>query len=110
MARRTEKAAGTFHSGHVRQPCVLRREIHVVCGIVTMGSQERGGCSDCGACRSLLDQKDMFQSFVHNGRALVRWRAIYPKPADTVYYDPTKQNKFLVKSVFDCEGNYLYYR
>ena len=57
-----------------------------------------------------MDLKDVFQSFVHSGRALARRRAVYPKPADTAYYDLTKQNEFLVKSVFDGKGNYLYHR
>ena len=52
----------------------------------------------------------MFQSFVHSGQALARWRAIYPKPADTTYYDLTKQNEFLVKFVFDGKRNYVYHR
>ena len=51
----------------------------------------------------------MFQSFVHSGRALARQRAIYLKSADTAYYDLTKRNEFLVKSVFDGKGNYLYH-
>ena len=75
-----------------------------------MWSQERDGCGVCVACRSLMDLKDVFQSFVHSGRALARRRAIYPKPADTTYYNLTKQNEFLVKSVFDGKGNYVYHR
>lgn len=108
MARRAEKAAETYRSGHARRPYVLRREI--VRGISAVGSQETDGCGVCVACRSLLDLKDVFFSFVHSGRALVRRRAIYPKPADTAYYDLTKQNEFLVKSVFDGKGNYVYHR
>ena len=57
-----------------------------------------------------MDLKNVFQSFVHSGRALTRRRAIYPKPADTGYYDLTTQNESLVKSVFDGKGNYVYNR
>ena len=74
-----------------------------------MQSQERDGCGVCVACRSLVDLKDVFQSFVQSGRALVRCRAIYLKPADTSYYNLTKQNEFLVKSVFDGKGNCVYH-
>ena len=56
-----------------------------------------------------MDLKDVFQSFVHSSRALARRRAIYLKPADTAHYDLTKQNEFLVKSVFDGKGNYVYH-
>jgi len=69
-----------------------------------MRSQERNGCGACVACRSLVDLKDVFQSFIHSGRALARRRAVYQKPADTAHYDLTKQNEFL-KSVFD--GNII---
>ena len=67
-------------------------------------------CGVCVVCRSLVDLNDVFQSFVHSGQELVRPRAIHPKPADTAYYDLTKQNEFLVKYVFDGKGNYVYYR
>ena len=107
MARRAEKAAETYRSGHARQPYILRREI--VHGISAVRSQERDGCGVCIACRSLVDLKDVLQSFVHSGRALARWRAIDLKPADTAYYNLTKQNEFLVKSVFDRKGNYVYH-
>ena len=105
MAQRTKKAAETYRSGRARRPYVLRREI-----VRGMESQEVDTCGVCVACRSLVDLKDVFQSFVHSGRALVRRRAIHPNPADTAYYDLTKQNEFLVKSVFDGKGNYVYHR
>ena len=65
-----------------------------------MWSQERDGCGVCAACRSLVDLKASSRCS----------RAIYPKPADTSYYDLTKQNEFLVKSVFDGKGNCVYHR
>ena len=72
-----------------------------------MPRQETETDGVCVACRTLRDLKGVFQSFVHSGRALARQRAIYPKPADTAYYDLIKQNEFLIKSVFDGKGNYL---
>ena len=105
MAQRTEKAAETYRSGRARRPYALRREI-----VRGMGGQEVDTCGVCVACRSLMDLKDVFQSFVHSGRALMRRRAIHPKPEDTAYYDLTKQNEFLVKSVFVGKGNYVYHR
>lgn len=53
---------------------------------------------------------NVFDSFVHAGRSLCRRRAIYPKPADVAYHDISKQNEFLVKSVFDGKRNFLYHR
>ena len=47
-------------------------------------------CGVCVACRSLVDLKDMFQAF----SILASQRAIYPKPADTAYYDFDKAEQF----------------
>ena len=106
--KRARKAAVTFRSGNARHPYRLRREI--VHGITAMECQEVETDGVCIACRTLRDLKGVFQSFVHSGRALAKRRAIYPKPADTAYYDLNKQNEFLIKSVFDGKGNYLYHR
>lgn len=109
MASRTKKAAETFRSGRSRQPYRLRKEI--VRGIAaTRSGSDSNADGVCVQCRTLRDLKDVFQRFVHTGRALVRRRAIYQKPADTAYYDLSKQNEFLIKSVFDGKGNYLYHR
>jgi len=106
MARRAEKTAETYRSGQQDGPMSSKEIVH---GISVMQSQERNDCGACVVCRSLEDLKDVFQSSVHSGRALARRRAVYPKPADTAYCDLTKQNKFLVKSVFHGKGNYLYH-
>ena len=58
-------------------------------------------------CSGLLDLKNVFDSFVHAGRSLRRQRAIFPKPADVAYRDLSKQDEFLVKSVFNGDGSYL---
>ena len=64
----------------------------------------------CAAEDSLLDVHEVFQDFVRSGSDLRRRRAIYPKPADASYRDISKQNDFLLKSIFDAKGNYLYHR
>ena len=93
-------------------PCKMALRLpKIVRGISVMRSQGRDGCGVCVACRSLVDLKNVFQSFVHSGQALARWRAVYPKPAcKHCLLRPNKQNEFLVKSVFDGKGNYLYHR
>ena len=105
---REKKAAETFRSGKARRAYALRKAI-------LRGSTAPSGRTDaeervCSGCRSLLDLKDVFDSFLHAGRSLRRRRAIYPKPSDVAYRDLSKQNEFLVKSVFDGKGNYLYHR
>ena len=73
-----------------------------------IGAKEKDGSGVCAACKTLLDLKE---SFVHSGRSLKQRRAIHWKPANGVYYhsyyDLKKQNEFLVKSVFDGNGNFL---
>ena len=105
MATRAKRAAEIFRCGRARRPYVLRSEI-----LRGIGAKEKDGSGVCAACKTLLDLKDLFQSFVHSGRSLKQRRAIYWKPANGIYYDLTKQNEFLVKSVFDGNGNFLYHR
>ena len=42
--------------------------------------------------------------------ALRKCKAIYPKPGSVSYRDVKKQNQFLLKTVFDGKGNYLYHQ
>ena len=103
-----KKAAKTFRSGKARRPYVVRKAI--LRGSVTPSGRMDAEERPCSGCRSLLDLKDVFDSFIHTGCSLCRRRPIYPKPADVAYCDLSKQNEFLVKSVFDGKGNYLYHR
>ena len=107
MSQTSGRAAEIFHCGSARHSYVLSKEI--LLGTAARECREKEGSGVCVACRSLLDLKDVFQGFVHSGRALSKRKVIYSKPADTTYYDLTKQNDFLVKSVFDGKGNYLYH-
>ena len=93
---------------HSKRPFVVR-------GAILWGTDTRSGAAGadeqvCLGRKSLLDLKDVFNSFVHAGHSLLRCRAIYPKPADAAYHDISKQNEFLVKSVFDGKANFLYHR
>ena len=54
------------------------KQITVICELVNLGRQDMDGHSVCIACGTLLDLKDVFQSFVHSGQAIARRRAIYP--------------------------------
>ena len=61
-------------------------------------------------CQSLEDLKDVFDSFVHTGPALKSRKGIRTKSSTPAYFDLTKLNDFIVRSVFDTKGNYLYHR
>ena len=50
------------------------------------------------------------KSFVHAGRDLKRGRTGYPKPKDASYRNIKQQNDYLLKTIFDGKGNYLYDR
>ena len=57
-----------------------------------------------------LEFKGLFDSFYHSGSVLRRRKAAYKKAPNSTYYDVGKQNKFLLQSVFDSNGNYLFHR
>ena len=105
---RCAKAAENFRKGRARHPYAIRRDI--IHGTAPNEIGEKVSTDICIECRTLLDLKPLFDTFVHSGRALSRHRAVYTKPTGTDYYDLTKQNNFLIKSVFDGKGNYLYHR
>ena len=105
--KRADEAAETFRSGRSRKAYVLRRDIRK--GMASAAENQVQTSGVCAACIILEDLKDMFNSFIHTGQALKRRKKIRMKPG-RVYYDLTKQNDFLVRSVFDAKGNYLYHR
>ena len=41
---------------------------------------------------------------------LKKRKAVYKKVQGSIYYDVGKQNTFLLESVFDSNGNYLFHR
>lgn len=47
---------------------------------------------------------------MHTGPALRKRKAIYPKPGLASYRDVKRQNEFLLKTMFNEKGNYLYHR
>ena len=89
VARRAEKAAKTYCS-------VLQRKFMEYL--------------PCGARKGMVAVFVQHVGVLWTWKASSRCRTIYPKPADTSYYDLTKQNEFLVKSVFDGKGNCVYHR
>ena len=64
----------------------------------------------CPCCESLLDLRGIFHSFEHTGRTLKQRKKVYLKSPDAVYRDLKHQNEFLLKTVFDAKGNYVYHR
>ncbi len=109
MQKKAVRAAQKFREGHSRVAYRPRGTI-----LAGMNSHDEGGQSDeggvCDHCESLLDLHDIFNSLVHTGRDLKRRRAGYPKPRDASYRDVKRQNEYLLRTVFDGKGNYLYHR
>ena len=105
---RAVKAAKAFSSGLSRRPCMVRKEI--LRGIVALKQQKSSHNNVCQACASLLDFKELYNSFYHSGRELKRRKAAYKKATGSIYYDVKKQNNFLLQSVFDSNGNYLFHQ
>ena len=62
----------------------------------------------CPRCESLLDLRGLFNSFKHTGRTL-KQRKVYLKSPGAVYHDLKHQNEFLLNTVFDAKGNYMYH-
>lgn len=105
---RAVKAAKAFTSGQSRRPYMVRKEI--LRGIAALKKHNSSHNGVCQACASLLDFKSLYDSFYHSGNELKRRKAAYKKAPDSIYYDVRKQNKFLLQSVFDSNGNYLFHR
>lgn len=105
---RAVKAAKMFSSGQSRRPYVIRKEI--VRGMVKLKEEKSRNGGVCQACSSLLEFKELFNSFYHSGSVLKRRKAAYLKASDSRYYDVGKQNQFLSQSVFDSNGNYLFHQ
>ena len=106
---RRQKAAANYKMGRSRCAYCLRKDIQS--GMKMAIARERAEESSvCSSCVTLLDLRDIYRGLVHSGQALRKRRAIYPKPGDATYQDIMKQNKFLMKTVFDGTGNYIYHR
>ena len=106
---RRQKAAADYKMGRSRRAYRLRKDIQS--GMKMAVARERAEESSvCSSCASLLDLRDIYRGLVHSGQALRKRRAIYPKPGEATYQDIKKQNKFLMKTVFDGTGNYIYHR
>ena len=61
----------------------------------------------CLQCKSLLDLRSIFDS---SGRDLKRFKAIYHKPAGSSYANVKEQYNYLIRTVYDGKGNYLYHQ
>ena len=101
MAQRTEKAAATYRFGRARRPYARDSSWHGKWIRAVFALRVRMSLMDLTCFKALSIAVEHLR---------MRRRAIHPKPADTAYYDLTKQNAFLVKSVFDGKGNYVYHR
>ena len=61
----------------------------------------------CLQCKSLLDLRSIFDSFVHSDKDLERHKAIYSEPAGSSCANVKEQYNY---TVFDDKGNYLYHQ
>ena len=98
-------ASKTFREGKARVAYRPRGTI-----LAGMNSRQHDEGRVCDHCESLLDLRDIFNSFVHAGRDLKRRKTIYQKPGDAAYRNIKQQNEYLLKTIFDGKGNYLYHR
>ena len=107
-AKKSKKALETaeaYCDGRSRNAYQLRRNIKAgMCAI--SGTDE----AICLQCKSLLDLCSIFDSFVHSDRDLKWPNAIYPKPAGSSYANVKEQYNYLIRTVFDGKGNYLYHQ
>ena len=63
----------------------IRKDI--VHGTAPQEIGKKASTNVCVECRTLLDLKPSFETFVQSGRALSRHRAVYTKPTSTDYCD-----------------------
>ena len=106
-------AAELFRQGRSRRAYKLTKSI--AAGMKSRfrdgeDTSESGRGGVCAQCKVLEDLRSIFDSFVHTGAALKRRRKIRPKPAGASYLSVKAQNKYLLKTVFDGTGNYIYHR
>ena len=108
-SKKAVNAASSYRQGCARNAYRLRREISAGLQSST-GDRQHEDEAVCHNCTTLLDLRDIFNSFVHSGNDLKKRRVAYPKPSDTTYRDIKKQNDYLMRVVFDGKGNYVSHR
>ena len=117
-SKKATHAANCYLEGRSRGAYVLRKDIakgldpatkgsNKLRAKVRLASKNDGICADCS---SLADFHDIFHSFVSSGSELKKRANAYPKPRGSVYRNVKEQNKFLMNTVFDGRGNYIYHR
>ena len=108
---RTARAAELYCQGRSRRAYTVKKKI--AAGMKARfrdddGASDRSGV--CTQCKALGELRSIFDSFVHSGADLKRRRRIRPKPAGVSYRDINAQNDYLLRTVFDAKGNYIYHR
>lgn len=111
--KKSTYAAKCYCEGRSRRAYCLRKDISEGLNSTT-GTGRKGGKLKvdgvCADCSSLTDFRDIFQSFVSSGSNLKKRMKAYSKPRGSVYRNVKEQNSFLLKTVFDAKGNYIYHR
>ena len=86
-SKKAASAANTFHREHAQ--VAYRPRGTILAGM----SCRRAEDSVCDHCESLLDLRDIFNSFVHTGRNLKWCKTLYPKAGDAAYRKIKQQNE-----------------
>ena len=106
-SKKAVEAAEAYREGRARNAYQLRRNINIKAGVCAISGTDEAICLQC---KSLLDLRSIFDSFVHSGRDLKRHKAIYSEPAGSSYANVKDQYNYLIRTVFDGKGNYLYHQ
>ena len=106
-------AAKCYREGRSRGAYCLRKDISK--GLKSASRRGRKGgnlkvVGVCDNCGSLKDLREIFHSFVSSGSDLRRRMKAYSRPHGSVYRNVKEQNNFLMNTVFDGSGNYIYHR
>jgi len=110
-SKKSTHAAKCYREGRSRGAYSLRKDISKGLGSTgRKGEDLKAHGAVCADCTSLIDLRDIFHSFVSSGSDLKKRANAYPKPRGSVYRSIKEQNKFLMKTVFDGKGNYIYHR
>ena len=103
---RRKTAASNYDKGKSRHPYSLKRDIKKGMALIKLPNKV------CDDCQGLSDLKDIFDACKHSGPTLRKRKVLYPRPvnAEKSYRDIKSQNQFLLTTIFDAKGNFLYHR
>jgi len=111
--KKSTRATEHYREGRSRGAYCLRSDIYKgLNSNVDSQKREGGNLADggvCASCKGLTNLRDIFDSFISSGSALKKHMKAYSKPDGSVYRKIKEQNNFLLKTIFDVKGNYVYH-